>query len=448
MNHYNTPPSPEPLQPIHVGRAAISAMIRWREEVEQPVIEHGHRVYGFRGTGTTGGMPQEAADRALETIIFPRLYRDLKDSDVLCVFDGDEHNPARPDIGYIVGEVLHEFRPKTKGQRQRLKVCEAQQYGWYPEGKRSNHTNAYGEPYPTYVFEADYPGAHNAFTQSETFARYPRYGQLVIGAAGLIAAGQMEDYWRKARGDVRIELIRAHVNEAVDADISHQLAQAATTARAEKLRRMQEQREQFPYGMLMTSDGNAPDPELIERWQLEQEARNPSHELVVLWERGKADMITIANCKRISLYSPEMNAAFESATQYIKTAQIRARKVPAGTTETVVVRSGATRDTAIGDDNDWIATSLSGEDYVVHGDFLDIYEPAGGDMYRPKPDPRKLIRVTGEPVIFEASWKQKQAVVPQGVLVERTIRSGPNTGKTERYGSSELDAADYKPYVR
>jgi len=152
------------------------------------------------------------------------------------------------------------------------------------------------------------------------------------------------------------------------------------------------------------------------------------------------------------LHSPEVNAEFAGAGYFKKTLPIKARQVPAGTTEMVIVNSGATRDTAVGDDGDWICTSHGlGEDYVVHGlDFSDIYHdtPTSDGLYVPQDTRekwRKLIKLRTN-VVFVAPWGYTQAIEKGGYLIERKVAHGPRAGVIERYGIAQEDAEpDYQP---
>lgn len=154
----------------------------------------------------------------------------------------------------------------------------------------------------------------------------------------------------------------------------------------------------------------------------------------------------VLNCRQSNLYSPEANAAFEQAEYFVKTQPTTARQVPKGQSELVVVRSGATRDTA--NALDWIVQSFSGEEYVVHKeDFDQLYTPMDGGRFMPVRDPRKLVRVR-EDIVFASPWGngELQTVRKGGYIIERIIRSGPHAGQRERYGIAQKDAEpDFKP---
>jgi hypothetical protein len=431
-------PSPETSagggQPVpNFGQAAIDIATAWDMNTIT-AMRRGSEIIALRGAGSTGGIDPSAADHVLDDLLIPQIEQVRRqEKPVVVMYDGDPDDPARPDIGYVAGRLLDRFGRFVDTGDMTFMTAQADDW-YYPPRPGSNLANASGRPFDTYVFPRGvYPGDHNRFTQSDILAAYPRYRQVYIGAAGMLAAQQMVDYCNRVPGggNVNITLIRALINGALDREIGEQLATAVDDAKRQKLESMLEQRRR-QYGVHWGDDGRF-DASFLE------EVRRPddAHELVVLWSTPEA--VDVVNCRRIDLNTPEYDRLFEEAPYYIKTTPIRARQVPAGHTEIVPVKSGATTDTAR--EGEWVCTSVAGEDYKGPSDFLDVYEPDPDNpgLFKPRWDPRKMIKLT-EDVIFMAPWGEPQAVAKGGYLMERVIKSGPQAGKTERYGIAQKDA--------
>lgn len=422
--------------PDILGRAVVDVATAWDARIAQE-MRRGSAIYALRGAGSTNGIDPDAALHVLQEELVPLIERTRQERPVAVLYDGDPDTPAKPDIGYVFGRLRDTYDDPRAG----VSFLAAQASNWYyPTEPGANLANANGLPFETFVFpKGQYQGNHNRFTQSESLARYARYGQIYVGASGMIAGEQMADYCRKAAGgQVGILVIRALLNESLTAEIGEKLAKATTDADREKFARMLEQRRRR-YGLHWNADGQF-DADVVRDLQHESD----THKLVVLWDGP--EKVDVLNCRKIDLHSPEVNAEFARAGYFVKNQPIRARQVPLGSSETVIVRSGATRDTAVG--GDWVCTSVSGEEYIVHAaDFPDIYEHVQGseNVFAPRRDPRKLVKV-GTDVIFTAPWGEEQAVKKGGYLIERTIHRGPRAGQTERYGIAQKDAEpDFVP---
>lgn len=423
---------PEPDRPV-LGQAAIDIATAWDMSTRM-AMRRGSEIIALRGAGSTGGIDPQAADHVLDDLLIPRFEQlHEQGTPVVVMYDGDPDDPAKPDIGYVAGRLLDRFgRLINTGD---MTFMTAQTKDWYyPPEPGSNLANAHGLPFDTYVFpRGEYPGDHNRFTQSDLLVAYPRYRQLYIGAAGMLAANQMVDYCNRvpAGSGVHVTVIRALINGALDKEIGDKLAAAVDDAKRQKFANMLEQRRRR-YGAHWDNDGRL-DASFLE----EVNRVDTSHEIVVLWK--SPEEVEVANCRRIDLNTPEYDRLFAEAPYYIKTTPIRARQVPAGQTEVVPVKSGATTDTA--HEGEWICTSPSGEEYKGPADFSDVYEPDPDTpgLYKPRHDPRKMIKLQ-EDVIFMAPWGELQAVAKGGYLMQRTIKSGPQAGQYERYGIAQKDA--------
>ncbi|HTE57564.1 MAG TPA: hypothetical protein VK694_02385 [Verrucomicrobiae bacterium] len=420
--------------PTGIGRAVSDVATAWDARIAQEIARQS-AIFALRGAGSTNGIDPEAASNALD-ILVPRIEEQMQNRPVAIMYDGDPPNPEKPDIGQIASELRRRFDGRAS-------FLAAQRTDWYgPAFPGANLTNRTGQPFETFVFPPDtYKGDHNRFTQSGQLAAYEGYGQIYVGAAGMLATEQMLGYLDQVppEGRVNILVVRALINQALDVEIGEKLAQATTDAQRAKFAAMQEQRRSL-FGSQWNNNGEF-NISILEAMKHEAD----THELVVLWDGP--EQVDIVNCAKIDLESDEVNELFGSAGHFVRTKPITARQVPAGTTELVIVKSGATRDTANG--GDWVCTSVgTKEEYVVRADqFGDIWEHEEGtdNTFKPRHDPRKLVKLDRD-VIFMAAWGEKQAIRKGGYLMERTIRSGPNAGKTERYGIAQKDVdGDFVP---
>jgi hypothetical protein len=412
-----------------LGHAAINIATAWDTNMRQ-AIRRKSEIIALRGAGSTGGIDPVAADHVLDDLLIPRLERLYeRNTPVVVMYDGDPDDTKKPDIGYIAGRLLDRFGDLVSTGDMTFMTAQTDDW-YYPLVPDSNLANAHGRPFDTYVFPRGvYPGDHNRFTQSDQLVKYSRYRQLYIGAAGMLAAGQMVDYCNRvpADGNVNITLIRAHINGALDREIGDKLAAAVDDSKRLKFTNMLEQRRSI-YGAHWGNDGEF-DTSFLE----EVRRIDDTHEIVVLWD--SPEEVKVVNCRRIDLNTPEFDRLFAEAPYYVKTTPIQARQVPEGMSEVVPVKSGATTDVANG--GDWICISPSGEEYKGPSDFNDVYEPDldSPGFFKPRDDPRKMIKLN-EDVIFMAPWGEQQAVSKGGYLMERRLKDG----KVERYGIAQKDA--------
>jgi hypothetical protein len=425
-----------------IGRAVTDMATAFEARMQQ-AIDRQSAIIALRGAGSTGGIDPEAAAHVLDDLLIPRVEEDLRRGPVAIIYDGDPDNREKPDIGSVAGG-LRDYFDDRRGD-QGVSFLTAQRRDWYyPTTPGSNLTNANGLPYETFVFpEGVYEGDHNSFTQSKLLARYRRYRQVYV-SGGPIATEQLGDYANKvpAGSPMNVVVVRALINRALSAEIGDKLAQATTDAQRQKFEAMLEQRRKI-YGQQWNNDGEF-DESILEEMQQETD----THKLVALWE--DQDTVKIVNCEKIDLHSQEMDALFQEANYFVKTRPITARQVPQGQSEIVIVRSGATKDTANGED--WVCTKTDAkgvkEDYVVYKDeFHDIWEHVEGtdNTFAPRYNPRKLVKVTRD-VIFVPAWGGQQAIEAGGFLQERVIETGPRAGQKERYGVAQKDVeGDFVP---
>ncbi|SRR6266545_6115937 len=144
--------------------------------------------------------------------------------------------------------------------------------GWYnPKSEGAAFTSANGNPYETYVFNNDMPDidpslkgrglAHSALTQSEALVSYANYEQIIVGAAGPIAAGQLHDLAKKASygprtaGPVPVTVLSAPINPTLDEQLRDSAQNAPEEDKRTRAAEKIAQRQEHPYGALCTPTG-------------------------------------------------------------------------------------------------------------------------------------------------------------------------------------------------
>jgi hypothetical protein len=229
---------------------------KW-EAVTKFITENYSRIITLRGAGTNNGMDKTSADQLMETQLLPRLKDELENGNVAIMFDGDQDDLEKPDIGYIMGRLRDSF----KEDPSKLLFATAQKKSWYyPATEGSNLGTAHNQPYFTYVFEdGAYDGDHNSFTQSKQFVESTGYEQWYIGASGDIANEQLADYEHKVEeGQKRKALIfKAPINKTLDTLFEQKLKDAEASsgqAKIEKFTKVLEQRKNV-YGVHWNNDG-------------------------------------------------------------------------------------------------------------------------------------------------------------------------------------------------
>lgn len=220
------------------------------------------RIIAFRGAGTVNGIDPAAAQKSTEMIV-DYLSQSVEDgTPLVLMFDGDEDNRAKPDIGSVFGSVVDSLADKPN-----VFAVAAQTKGWYyPKAEGANLETATGMPIETYVFDGqDLEGkalAHDDFTQSEMLAGYKGYEQVFVGPAGPIAFNQLRDTSDKAEasrlaeiGPLTVTVIEAPNNAALDVTLQEQLSAAKDDAARAKVQAKILQRTEQPYGALCTQAG-------------------------------------------------------------------------------------------------------------------------------------------------------------------------------------------------
>jgi len=182
---------------------------------------------------------------------------------VVLMYDGDEDNRTKPDVGSVFGAIVDYF-----ADRPNVFAVAAQSSEWYyPKAEGANLETATGTPIETYVFSGqDESGkdlTHDDFTQSSSLAGYDRYEQVFIGPAGPIALSQLRDINAKSIAHrqvrttpLRVTIIRAPNNSALDTIYQDRLTKAETEEDRTKIEAKISQRRDQPFGALYTQAGD------------------------------------------------------------------------------------------------------------------------------------------------------------------------------------------------
>lgn len=228
----------------------------WHNRVDTLIAE-GARIITFRGAGTVNGIDPTAATAATEAITGYISEIAEGGTTVAIMFDGDEDNREKPDVGSVFGTIADVFKDKPN-----VVVMTAQTKGWYyPQPEGGALESASSTPYETYVFPDDMPGSHAALTQSEALAQYSGYEQVFVGPAGPIAFNQFQDVNDKAAarsseaGRMRVTVLETPINRELDQVFQGQFEAAGDDEERAKVQTKIDQRAAHPYGALFTPQG-------------------------------------------------------------------------------------------------------------------------------------------------------------------------------------------------
>lgn len=228
----------------------------WHARIDALMTDGAH-IITFRGAGTVNGIDPSAAHAAIETMTNYISEIAENGTPVAIMFDGDEDNREKPDVGAIFGTVADAFKDNPN-----VIPMTAQTKGWYyPKSEGDALESASGTAYETYVFPDDMPGSHASLTQSEALAQYPGYEQVFIGPAGPIAFNQLQDVNDKAgarsseAGHMRVTVLETPINHELDQVLQGQLEAAQDDEARAKVQAKIDQRAAHPYGALFTPEG-------------------------------------------------------------------------------------------------------------------------------------------------------------------------------------------------
>jgi hypothetical protein len=227
------------------------------EGIVNKMLAHSEHIIVLHGAGSFNGISIADANSVLRRELIPRVENCLGNGKVSIVFDGDNDDPAYPDIGHIMGRLRDHFD-------NRADFYAVQMLSWYHYHKelpslRALHS-ASGNEYHTVLFpEKKFPGDHDHFSQHVRLTRSYKYEQWYVGACGLIAERQLADFSQKVAGSRdthRAVIFRLPVSREQEAKIKHKLATSSNEEHKLRLRQSLARREQHPYGLLCTPSGN------------------------------------------------------------------------------------------------------------------------------------------------------------------------------------------------
>jgi hypothetical protein len=228
----------------------------WHSRMDT-LMADGARIITFRGAGTVNGIDPTAAAAATEAITGYISEIAEAGTPVAIMFDGDEDNREKPDVGSVFGAIADAFKDNPN-----VVAMTAQTKGWYyPKSEGGVLESANDTTYETYVFPDDMPGSHAALTQSEALAQYPGYEQVFVGPAGPIAFSQLQDVNDKAvarsseAGQMRVTVLETPINHELDQVFQGQLEAAGDDEARAKVQTKIDQRAAHPYGALFTPQG-------------------------------------------------------------------------------------------------------------------------------------------------------------------------------------------------
>lgn len=253
----NQPSPHEAPMPVNPEATKLSPDLHeWHERTDKLMAE-GTRIITFRGAGTVNGIEPRAAEAATSILHDYVASITADGTPVVLMYDGDNDNREKPDIGSVFGGLVDSLNDDPK-----VTAIAAQTEGWYsPTSPNGPIESATGKPFETYVFPDDVPGSHSALTQSESLAKYAGYEQVFVGPAGPIAFNQLGDLSQKAThrpaeaGKVKVTVLATPNNPAIDSELQSQLTAAGDDEARSKITAKLDQRAQQPYGALFTPDG-------------------------------------------------------------------------------------------------------------------------------------------------------------------------------------------------
>lgn len=263
MTELPQPHAQDTLPKVSPEATMLDADLRQWNERTEALMGQGARIITFRGAGTVNGIEPGAAEAATATL--QEYVKSITDegTPVVLMYDGDEDNREKPDVGSVFGGLVDSLADNPK-----VTAIAAQTKGWYyPRTEGGPIESASGKPYETYVFPDDTPGSHASLTQSDKLVGYAGYEQVFVGPAGPIAFNQLKDLSDKTAqrpaemGEVPVTILVTPNNPGVGEALSAQLATTTDEQAREKIAAKLTQREQQPYGALCMPTGEfAVDP--------------------------------------------------------------------------------------------------------------------------------------------------------------------------------------------
>jgi len=249
MTH-NQYPAPEQATIMEADASA------WHNRVDGLMADGAH-IITVRGAGTINGIDPGAAEGATKLLTDYVTQLAEGGAPVALMFDGDEDNREKPDVGSVFGGIADAFKDTPN-----VTALAAQQKSWYyPKSEGGSLESAAGTPYETYVFPDDMPGSHAALTQSGKLVAYPKFEEVFVGPAGKIAFDQLKDLSDKAAtrppesGPVSVTIVETPNNANLTPILVGQLAAAPDEQAKAKVQAKIDQRRAQPLGALFSPEG-------------------------------------------------------------------------------------------------------------------------------------------------------------------------------------------------
>jgi hypothetical protein len=231
-------------------------LTQWNTRMDNLMVEEKAHIITIRGAGSVNGIEPHAAAVATEMLHSYVTSLSGEGRPVVLMFDGDEDNRAKPDVGSVFGGLVDSLQDNPNVAA----ICVQTKDWYYPLTEGDALRTAYGNPYETYLIDGDVPGRHAALTQSKKLANYPGYEQFFVGAAGKIGYAQLLDLSDKASNNpAKVTILQAPINpdQAIDEALAAKLQDAQDDS--DKKAAIQDnidQRAELPYGTLFTKGGD------------------------------------------------------------------------------------------------------------------------------------------------------------------------------------------------
>ena len=244
------------LRPTHEAIMLDGELNAWHERTEA-LVESGAQIVAFRGAGSVNGIEPSAANESVGILEGYLDYMLRKGRLLALIYDGDQDDRQKPDIGAIFGMLADNYRNNPN-----VALLAAQTKSWYyPEQENGPLSSQNGTPYETFVFNDQVEGNHSALTQSDKLVGHAGYEQAYVGPVGPIAFDQLKDLSQKATGrpsgakPVSVTIIGTPNNPAVGLELAAQFENTEDVDQRVKIGAKLAQRVGHPYGALFDAAG-------------------------------------------------------------------------------------------------------------------------------------------------------------------------------------------------
>jgi len=237
----------------------------WHDRMTD-VISQRAAIIALRGAGGATGIEPAKAEKMV-TIMEGHIAELAVDGcPVVLISDGDNDDRQYPDVGGVFGALADTF-----AYNPLVLPMAVQTYNWYkPKAPGAALSSVRRNPYETYIFNKDMADigehlsgraqAHSALSQSDQLVNYPRYQQVILGAAGSATFNQLRDLSNRAarRSEgaepVPVSVLAAHNDPAVKDKLEKKLGHPDPAKNEITLKKLA-WHARAPYGALCTADG-------------------------------------------------------------------------------------------------------------------------------------------------------------------------------------------------